>query len=479
MHWSHFLKRAGVAFLFVFAITSARAQNPDTLTLSLQPVVTGLNQPIHIVNAPMDSTRLFVLERPGVVKIVQGDSVLASPFLDISGQVVTGGERGLLGMAFHPDFPDTQAFFLNYVNRTNDTDYTFISRFSITSNPNVADPGSEQVIFQIRQPQANHNGGTIHFGPDRFLYIGMGDGGGSGDPDDLAESPASLLGKLLRIDVRNGGPYTIPPDNPWVGAVDTLPEIFSFGLRNPFRWSFDRATNDLWIADVGQFVYEEINLTRWADAGGQNYGWDHTEGFHCFEPSSNCDSAGVDWPVFEYTHSGGRCSITGGYVYRGCAIPDLDGWYFYGDYCTGQIWRLNVDSAGTVTAPFPTPVLDIGGADLATFGEDYYGELYVAELNGGRILKMVHVGAVEDYCAGPPEPCCVAATGNANGDPGDTVDLSDLIYLVNYLFLGGPSPDCLAEANTNGDLQGTVDLSDLIYLVNYLFLGGPAPAACL
>ncbi|MDX9856758.1 MAG: PQQ-dependent sugar dehydrogenase [candidate division Zixibacteria bacterium] len=470
----------GLCFLFVAGLiaTTGHAQNPDTLTLSLQTVVSGLSNPIYITSAPNDSVRLFVLEREGYVRIIEGDSVLSQPMLDISDRVVTGGERGLLGMAFHPDFPDTQAFFLNYVNRINDTDWTFISRFPITGNPDIADPSAEQVILKIRQPQTNHNGGTILFGPDKYLYIGMGDGGGTGDPLEMAQSPFALLGKLLRIDVRNGAPYTVPVGNPWVGTVDTLPEIFAFGLRNPYRWSFDRVTADLWIADVGQFVYEEVNVTRWSDLGGQNYGWDITEGFHCYEPASNCDSAGLDHPIFEYNHNNGRCSITGGHVYRGCAIPDLTGWYIYGDYCTGQIWRLKVDSAGNVDSEFGSPMFDVGNFDLATFGEDYYGELYIAELNTGRVRKIVHDGAVEDYCAGPPDPCCIGTTGNVNADSEEAIDLSDLIWLVNYLFLGGPSPDCPAEANTNGDSGGSIDLSDLIHLVNYLFLGGSAPADC-
>lgn len=468
-----------VGVLLVLAVSGpVRAQDPDTLTLSLQTVASGLSSPIHISHAPHDSTRLFVLERSGFVRIIDSGSLLSRPMLNISDRVVTGGERGLLGMAFHPDFPDTAAFFLNYVGRVNDTDYTFISRFPITSDPDSADPAAEQIILQIRQPQTNHNGGTIHIGLDKYLYIGMGDGGGTGDPLELAQSPLSLLGKLLRIDVRSGSPYTIPPDNPWLGAVDTLPEIFAFGLRNPFRWSFDRQTGDLWIADVGQFTYEEINFSPWPLSGGQNFGWDNMEGFHCYEPATNCDSAGLDLPITEYTHSGGRCSITGGYVYRGCAIPDLDGWYFYGDYCTGEIWRLRLDSLGNIDSPFPTPLFDIANFNLVSFGEDAFGELYIAEINSGLVRKIVHTGAAADYCASEPEPCCQGATGNVNGDLADEVDLSDLIYLVNYLFLDGPAPDCPEEANINGDTEGTIDLSDLIYLVNYLFLGGPATAAC-
>ncbi|MBD3403311.1 hypothetical protein GF420_10485, partial [candidate division GN15 bacterium] len=313
------------------------------------------------------------------------------------------------------------------------------------------------------------------FGPDDYLYIGMGDGGGSGDPQETAQDPDRLLGKMLRIDVRNGAPYTIPPDNPYVGATDTLPEIWAFGLRNPYRWSFDRETGDLWIADVGQFEWEEINFTPASSSGGENYGWDITEGFNCFEPPTDCDTAGLYRPIFEYGHDGGRCSITGGVVYRGCAIPDLDGWYIFGDYCTGEIWRLKVDDTGAVITPFPTEMFDIGNIDLAAIGEDIYGELYVPELNTGRVVKLVHDGAVEDYCAGP---CCVGIRGNVNGDSGENVDLPDVIYLVNALFQGGPPPPCPAEANVNADPQGDIDLLDVTYLVNALFLGGPAVPAC-
>jgi hypothetical protein len=304
----------------------------------------------------------------------------------------------------------------------------------------------------------------------------MGDGGGSGDPDETGQDTLSLLGSFMRLDVDNAPTY-IPGDNPFVGDPSTLDEIWALGFRNPFRWSFDRLTGDLWIADVGQNAYEEINYEPYPFDAGENYGWDNMEGFHCYEPSSGCITAGMRLPQFEYTHSNNRCSITGGYVYRGCAIPDLDGWYFYGDYCTGEIWRLRPNAADTVDGP--VELFDISNFNLVSFGEDYYGELYVAELNTGVIRKLVHDGAVEDYCS--PDTgttCCTGPTGNVSNDAANEVTLTDLTLLVNHLFVTFAPLPCSAEGNTSGDQQCELSLTDLTFLVNHLFVTFGPVADC-
>jgi hypothetical protein len=316
----------------------------------------------------------------------------------------------------------------------------------------------------------------IAFGTDNMLYIGMGDGGGGGDPLEAAQHPLQLLGKMLRLDVDNAPTY-IPVDNPFVGSPGILDQIWAFGVRNPFRWSFDRLTGDMWIADVGQGTYEEIDFESDTIVGGLNYGWDNLEGFHCYEPSSNCDSIGMTFPIYEYTHSSGRCSITGGFVYRGCAIPDLDGWYLYGDYCTGEIWRLNRVPDDTVVGP--TLLFNLADFNLVSFGEDYYGEIYVAEINTGNIRKLVHDGAVADYCSGDTvQSCCQGPTGNVNDDAQDDVNLTDLTNLVNFLFVTFLPVACPAEANTNGDLNCDLNLTDLTALVNFLFVTFEPVANC-
>lgn len=472
---SLFLSLTAALFSLICWPGESFGANPDTLTLTMPIYASGFSNPIFVTHAPGDSTRLFVVERAGRIRIIKNGIPVTRPFLNIVSRVLTGGERGLLGLAFHPQFPDSNYLYVNYVGDSLGSDYTHISRFTVSSDPDSAVAASEKVLLGIFQPQSNHNGGMLEFGSDGMLYIGMGDGGGGGDPLEDAQDPQELLGKMLRLDVDNAPTY-IPADNPFVGSPGVLDQIWAIGVRNPFRWSFDRATGDMWIADVGQNAYEEIDFESDTIAGGLNYGWDNLEGFHCYEPASNCDSIGMTFPIFEYTHSSNRCSITGGYVYRGCAIPDLDGWYFYGDYCTGEIWRLKRNPDNSVVGP--TPLFDLGNFNLVTFGEDYYGELYIAELNSGDIRKLTHAGAAQNYCTGGVVTCCQGPTGNITDDPQGDVNLTDLTALVNYLFVTFQPLPCAAEANTSGDPNCDLNLTDLTVLVNFLFVSFEPVANC-
>ena len=348
--------------------------------IALQRVATGLSQPVLVTHAGDGSNRLFIVEKTGRIRIYRSGAVLPTPFLSITGGVSRGGEQGLLGLAFHPSFRTNRKFYVSYTN-TAGTSVIREYRASAT-NPDVVESGSGRTILAVRQPYANHNGGHIAFGPDGFLYIGLGDGGSAGDPGNRAQSLSTLLGKILRIDVNgkaSGRQYRIPSSNPYVGRSG-LDEIWSRGLRNPWRFSFDRANGTLWIGDVGQSRYEEVNrAVRSAGGGrGSNYGWRVMEGRHCYRPSSGCSTRYKILPAIEYSHAGGRCSVTGGYAYRGTAIPALVGGYLYGDYCSGEIWV--VDSAARSPAT-GVRLLDTALL-LSSFGESQGGELYVCDLNG-------------------------------------------------------------------------------------------------
>ena len=343
-------------------------------------------QPVDVQHAGDASGRLFVVEREGTIRVLAGDGVKEAPlFLDLRDRVEHGGgEEGLLGLAFHPDYASNGRLFVYYTRY--DPRRSVVARFEADSNdPNRADPASEVIILEIEQPYSNHNGGQLRFGPDGYLYIALGDGGSAGDPDENGQDKSTLLGSLLRIDVdqREGGRnYAIPPDNPLVGAQcgpqGCREEIYAYGLRNPWRFSFDRATGALWAADVGQNRYEEVDLI---EAGG-NYGWDEREGLHCFEPATGCRSDGLVPPVWEYDHSQGR-SVTGGFVYRGTGIPVLTGRYVYGDFISGRIWALEVQGGVAVE----NAELFDTNLNITTFGEDEAGELYVAD-GGGRLYRL-------------------------------------------------------------------------------------------
>jgi len=347
--------------------------------IQLETVVSGLEDPLYLT-APASDPRLFIVEQPGRIRIVQDGQLLPTPFLDIVRQVRSGGERGLLSVAFHPNYASNGFFYVNYTDQRGDTR---IERFSVSSDPNVADPSSGKLLLKIEQPYANHNGGLNLFGPDGMLYIGMGDGGSGGDPHGHGQNRGALLGALLRIDVDGGDPYAIPPDNPFVGQPGMRGEIWAWGLRNPWRFAFDRETNLLYIADVGQNKWEEIDVAP-AKEAGLNYGWNLMEGAHCFR-SSNCSPKGLVLPVLEYGHAEG-CSVTGGFVYRGKTIPFLVGHYFYADYCDGWIRSFKYTD-GKVSEQRTWDMGPIG--KVLSFGEDAAGELYVLSDNG-RVYRIVN-----------------------------------------------------------------------------------------
>ena len=349
----------------------------------LQEVVSGLSFPLYLTAPAGDLARLFVVEKTGGIRIVKDGIPLPDPFLDLSAQVSSGSEQGLLGLAFDPDYATSGMFVVHYTDLAGNT---ALSRFRVSADPDRADPASEQVILTASQPFPNHNGGQVAFGPDGFLYLGLGDGGSGGDPTNRAQDLSDLLGSILRIDARAGDPYAVPADNPFVAEPNARPEVWSYGLRNPWRFSFDRANGDLYIADVGQSRSEEIDVSPAAEGGGKglNYGWNVMEGAHCFA-AAGCDQAGLTLPVLEYDHSQG-CSITGGYVYRGSAIPVLQGHYFYADLC--QRWvRSFRYSGGVVTEEHSWPTLSPGGS-ITSFGEDPAGELYILEAEG-RVSRFV------------------------------------------------------------------------------------------
>ncbi len=348
-------------------------------------VVGGLSQPVLIVAAPGDSTRLFIVEKTGTIRILRSGALLSRPFLDIGSRVSSGSEQGLLGLAFHPGYAANGRLYVNYTDRSGDTR---VVEFLVSSNPDSASATEKQILF-VDQPYSNHNGGHLAFGSDGKLYVGMGDGGSGGDPQGNGQSLGTLLGKMLRLDVDAASPYAVPSDNPFVGRAGARGEIWSYGLRNPWRFSFDSETGDMWIGDVGQDAWEEADYEP-AGHGGLNYGWNRMEGKHCFPPSSSCNPAGLVLPVAEYDHRAG-CSITGGYVYRGAALSELRGTYFYGDYCTGIVRSLQLVGSNPAEERDWTSALRTrsGGAmdGLSSFGEDSKGELYLVLL-GGEIYRL-------------------------------------------------------------------------------------------
>ena len=370
-----------VLFLVGIAL-SARAD------VTLQTLATGLSSPVDIANAGDNSGRLFIVEQSGRIRIIQNGNLLATPFLNIQSTVLTGGERGLLGLAFHPQFATNGRFFVYYTSRA----FTGIANGDVAiaryqrsaTDPNLADPASGTVLLTVPHSTFdNHNGGSLRFGPDGYLYAGVGDGGSGGDPFNNGQNRNSLLGKILRIDVNNGALYAIPPTNPYIGVANVRPEIWAYGVRNPWRLSFDRQTGDLWIGDVGQGAREEVNRQLASSAGGANYGWRIFEGINCYQSPPappNCATPPADYvpPIFDYSHSEG-VSITGGYVYRGSSTPDLAGKYVFGDFSFSKLWF----SPGDLGAPF-TQLMGLS-PQVSTFGEGETGELYLANYSAGTI----------------------------------------------------------------------------------------------
>ena len=347
-------------------------------SIRLREVAAGLSGPVYLT-APRGDARLFVVEQPGRIRVVENGALLPTPFLDITDRVLSAGERGLLSMAFHPSYAGNGYFYVNYTDRAGDTR---VERYRVSADRNRADPTSAKLILQVAQPFANHNGGLVVFGPDGKLYVGMGDGGSGGDPLGHGQNRATLLGDLLRIDVDAGDPYAVPAGNPYAGQAGARGEIWATGVRNPWRFSFDREAGLLYLADVGQNALEEVNVVP-ATAAGINYGWNTMEGSRCFRPADGCDRAGLTLPVLEYDHSQG-CSITGGYVYRGSRIPALRGHYFYSDYCQGWIRSFRY-GGGQAVDRREWALGDVG--NVLSFGEDAAGELYVLSASG-RVYRM-------------------------------------------------------------------------------------------
>lgn len=369
----------------VSPVTSSPAAAPapalSDARIRLSPRASGLSKPVFVTNANDGSGRLFIVEQTGRIKVYQAGAVRSTPFLNISSLVSKGYEQGLLGLAFHPDFTINRKIYVNYTDTAGDT---VIREYRVSSaNPNVVSTGTARQILKIAQPYDNHNGGSVVFGPDGYLYIGMGDGGDAGDPAERAQNVLSRLGKMLRIDIDGTTStlaYRIPSGNPYVG-ISGYDEIWQTGLRNPYRFSFDRANGNLWIADVGQGDWEEINrATETANGPGRkiNWGWDVMEGRHCHEPSSGCSTSGKTLPLLEYGHASGRCAVTGGYVYRGKAIPLLVGGYVFADFCSGEIWV----TSSTASSPASRTLLLNTSYQISGFGESQSGELFVLNLGG-------------------------------------------------------------------------------------------------
>ena len=428
--------------MWIILITSSvysYAQEPGVLT----PFANGLTSPVVIASA--GDSRLFVGNKPGSISIVDSaGNVEPEFFLDITNKVIFGGEQGLLGLAFHPDYKNNGYFFVNYIGAG---DSTHISRFSILpGHPDKADSLSEMKIMTVAQPYKNHNGGNLAFGPDGYLYIGLGDGGSGGDPQNRAQNPLVFLGKILRIDVDNGNPYTVPDSNPYYAFSSVRNEIWAMGLRNPWRFSFDRKTGDLWIADVGQNAQEEINFQPAGSQGGENYGWRCYEGDQPFNQEGCIPDESLTFPVYTYPH-GDECSVTGGFVYRCDSLSPYFGKYFFADYCSDRIWTLHKDATGWIREDFG----QFAGNGFSTFGEDNKGELYVAGHSNGIIYKIAS-----------------KVTG-----------LSTEKFLSGIQFFNDPSSRKFRLEINNGtaskailsiyDMQGTVRFMDRITDENYEF----------
>jgi glucose/arabinose dehydrogenase len=389
------LLMAGVVMVTIGYLTGCSgneqdSQLPTSTSATLQTVTTNLSFPVFMTGAPADNVRLFIVEKGGLIRIFNRNSSSLTTFLDLSVLISTGGERGLLGMALDPDYSTNGQFYVFYTNTTGDI---VIARYlRNAANPNIADFSSGTTLLTVLHPNfSNHNGGMLAFGPEGCLYAGVGDGGGSGDPNDNGQSVNSRLGKLLRINPATGQFCITFPSNPFLGGL--APEVWSLGLRNPWRFSFDRVTHDLYIGDVGEGAREEINVSpalNGLNAGrALNYGWRLMEGFLCFNPSFDCNTGSppLTLPVLDYPHDNGTCAVTGGYVYRGSAMPALQGTYFYGDFCAGFVRSFRYQN-GQPTEQTEWPLLSPPGASVTSFGEDEAGELYVMT-QGGGLFKFV------------------------------------------------------------------------------------------
>lgn len=364
-------------------VASALLATGGALAQQLERVADGFDRPLSITHAGDGSGRLFVVEQRGTVYVVVDGAVASAPYLDLSDRTRARGEQGLLGLAFHPEFASNGRLFVHYSDGRSGATVLSELRADGVAAASV-DPATERILLTLEQPFGNHNGGQIAFGPDGYLYLGLGDGGSGGDPLNAGQDLTSWLGSILRLDVDGAEPYEVPDDNPFVVDPAVPSEIWAYGLRNPWRFSFDRGTGDLWIADVGQNAVEEVNRQSAASPGGENYGWRIMEGDACFDPPTGCDTTGLTMPVVTYTHrSGWGRSITGGYVYRGSAVPGLVGAYVFGDYVSGRVFVAE-GSGDTWEA---RPLLETGFR-IATFGEDEAGELYLADHQNGVLYRF-------------------------------------------------------------------------------------------
>ncbi len=463
-----------VLSILLFTILIHNNQTADAATtLNLEMVGANFSSPIFLTSPNADN-RLFIVEQGGKIKIIQNDTTLTVPYLDISPSIVSGGELGLLGLAFHPNYVSNGYFYVNYTASINNQTYTKICRFKVdTTDSNLADISSEVLLLQQLQPFDNHNGGMLAFGPDGYLYAGFGDGGAGGDPNNNGQDGSTLLGSMIRIDIDSAVPYAIPVDNPFVSDISTLDEIWAIGIRNPWRFSFDRLTGDLYIGDVGQQIIEEIDFQPSSSQGGENYGWRLKEGSACYNPSSNCASGvTLTEPIYDYTHNGTHCSVTGGYVYRGSCLPEFSGMYFYADFCSATIWSFKYSNGVLSDSTEYAPT--IPQSLIASFGEDSNGELYIISLNG-NIYRIVPEGG-SSLCNSTD--CCQGIRGNVDGDAQDMIDIGDLVYLVDFMFRSGPPSPCQYEADING--SGDLDIADIVHFVEYMFgiPTGPSPSNC-
>lgn len=373
------------------ACSTGPATGPAGAEPTVRLVASGLSAPLYVTAPPADSARIFIVLQSGQIRVLRNDTLLPTPFLDIGTSIAYGGERGLLSMAFHRNYALNGEFFVDYTDPLGNIQ---VVRYAVSGDPNIADPASAHPILSVaHQTYANHNGGLVLFGPDGFLYIGVGDGGGGGDPLHSGQDSTVLLGKILRIDVDGGSPYAVPARNPFVGRPPARPEIWAYGLRNPWRFSFDATTHDLYIADVGESTVEEVDVQPSTSAGGVNYGWNIMEGDQCYNPPSGCNVTGLTLPVLTYLHGPSEsigCAIIGGSVYRGSRIPAFVGRYFYGDLCQGWIKSVRLQNGAPAdlldhTAQFgPHP-------NLTSFGVDARGELYLTT-GDGNVYRIVPTG---------------------------------------------------------------------------------------
>lgn len=372
--------------------------------LAVELIEDGFDKPIFVTSFPNNNQSILVLEQKGIIRLIKNGKLSKTPFLNIKDRVhlplFPGDEMGMLGFAFDPKYNDNGYFYVNYVDKD---DYTIISRFKTSKT--IATKKTEKIILKFKQPYSNHNGGHIEFGSDRFLYIAIGDGGSKGDPENRAQNLKNYFGTILRIDVDTELDYLIPVDNPFYNHIDVKKEIWVYGLRNPWRFSFDRLNGDMYIADVGQNLWEEINVIPFNSQGGQNFGWNIYEGNHCYPSDKECEDEGFMMPIFEYPNNANYaktlfgikqpnmdgCSVTGGYVYRGENIPEMYGRYIFGDYCTGKIWSILIKGNDIDLLDHTEEILESMGKRefyLSSFGEDNNGEIYLVDYNG-TIYKLI------------------------------------------------------------------------------------------